>query len=236
MIEEKLWTRAQEAAGDNLVVEVTRGVHFTAVFLGNGVIGMSDTFPPRGEGEEWSPPLLLHLPLRATELLGLARSPHLGDRAVALATANALLQMELPPLTAALPPLKVETEVIVVGNVGGLVRELKERGHRLMVFDENDKNSLPLDMAGRRLPGAELVILSSNTIVNGSWTSLLERVQSAWISGPCCPLATDLFEGTPDRWLLGRRVIDGARLGRLLSRGGGLAQIESCLERVFLPI
>ncbi|QTX32754.1 hypothetical protein KAR29_02115 [Aminithiophilus ramosus] len=236
MIEEKLWAAAQAAAGDSIVVEVVRGVHFTAVFLGNGAVGVACTFVARGEGEEWSQPLLLHLPLETAELLLLARSPHLGDRSIALATANALLQAEDPPSREELPPLKNETEIVVVGNVGGLVRELKEKGHRLRVFDENDKNSLPLDMAGRRLAEADLVILAANTIINGSWTSLLARARSAWIAGPCCPLVPPLFEGTPVKWLVGRRVTDGEKLGRLLTRGGGLAQLEPCMERVVLPV
>ncbi len=236
MIEQRLWIAAQAAADDSIAVEVVRGIHFTAVSLGSRNVGMADSFPPRGEEKEWSPPLLLHLPLEASELLSLARSPHLGDRAVALATANALLQQDSFPATEGLPPLKGGSDVVVVGGVGTLARELREQGHRLRLFDENDKNSLPLDMAGRSLAEADLVVIAASFLVNGNWRAILERAETAWIVGPGCPLAPGLFTGTPVRWLIGRKVVDVERLSRLLMRGCDLTQLEPCMERVIVAV
>lgn len=233
VLEDRLWKEAGKAAKGRTVIEVVRGQRYTAVLTDEGRVGLAYSFAHTLSGREDSLPLLLRLPLPASELLALAASKALVDRAVALATANALLPIS-GELSNALPPVKEGEKVLLVGYMEPIALRLKEKGVRVLFLDDQVKESLPLDRGPQLAASVDHVVLTASAIINRTWESFIERARDCWVVGPSAPLFWPIYEGTSVSVALGRTVRRAEDLLRIITRGAGTRFFDPFTEKVFL--
>ncbi|MCX7828182.1 MAG: DUF364 domain-containing protein [Thermanaerothrix sp.] len=232
-LDKRLWDLAYAKASGRMVLEVVRGVRYTAALLDNGRVGLAYSFPDMVMAEEESPALLSSLPVDPSEALGLSGSRCPGDRAVALAVANALLPVE-GELSGAIPKVEPGIEVLMVGRMEPLENKLVALEAKVLFADHNRPGGLSdgeaLDMASR----CGLVVLSASSIVNGTWERFVELARDCWVAGPSAPLSWDVYRGTSVSVVLGRSVKSPQALMRIVSRGCGTRFFEPFTDKVLL--
>ena len=233
ILEERLWQRARERAEGRRVLEVVRGVRYTAALLEGGRVGLAYGFARAASRQENGLPLLMGLPVEAEALLDLASSEYLGDRSVALAVANGVLPVE-GELSDDLPPVRPEEEVLLVGYMEPVARRLRERGVRVFTLDDQEKQGIPLDKGLDLAVRVDHVALSASAIVNRTWERFVERARDCWILGPSTPLCWEVFADTSVSAVLGRSVKHAPELLKAVSRGAGTRLFDPFTDRVFL--
>jgi uncharacterized protein len=224
------------------VADVRVGLGYTAVQLDGGNCGLAYTF--RDDIREGCSVLRAAGTLvgqHASELAAWATSPDPLAAAVGLATLNALIPV---------PPGAVETGLLalleiapddaigMVGCFGPLIEPLRTRGGALHVFERRPGHPpgvLPESEAPGILPQCEIVIVSATALLNRTLDALLALCRNARevvILGPSTPLLPQVFAGRGATMLSGVQVVDGERVLRLVSEGGGTRQFGSAVRKL----
>ncbi|ACS33049.1 Rossmann-like domain-containing protein [Thermococcus gammatolerans] len=106
-------------------------------------------------------------------------------------------------------------KVALIGNMPPLVRELREKGYELYVFERNpklwDRETLSDVLEYHLLPEMDAVIASASCLVNGTIDMLLERAKRAKIfvlTGPTGQLLPEFLRGTGVTHLASMKVVD----------------------------
>lgn len=217
------------------VADVVRGVRYTAAFLDDGRCGLAFSFARLLSPAERNLPLLLTLPRPAADLLSLFGSSAMGDRAIATATANAILNSEGEPSDAQ-PDPQDASNILMVGRIAPLEKHLASLGRRPLVVDDAFPDSMPMDRAEDLAAKSDLLILSASAVVNGSWSALSAAAKKTWLVGPSAPMCSALYEDTSICRVFGRRVTYPLRLREILSRGGGTRDLSPCTEKTMLTL
>ncbi len=237
-IEDRLFRFVEGEAYKRTVADVRIGLGYTAVMLDNGLTGLAWTPPREGSG-------CTHLDRReflagcpALELLGFLDSSELLMRAIGFATVNALLADE------ALRPREISGEdalallevgdadrVAMVGYFGPLVPKLRQKGCRLDIIEKNRalEGTVDPDRADEILAGCDVAIITATSLVNNTFNGLvaaLDRPRRAVLLGPSAPLCPQAFAGTPITQISGSRVLDGDKVLRTVSEGGGTPRLK----------
>ncbi|EHM10852.1 hypothetical protein TheveDRAFT_1734 [Thermanaerovibrio velox DSM 12556] len=232
-LDKRLWDLACAKASGRMVLEVVRGVRYTAALLDNGRVGLAYSFSDMVMPEEEASAILSSLPVDAAEALGLSSSRCPGDRAVALAVANGLLPVE-GELSGAIPRVEPGAEVLMVGRMEPLENKLVALDAKVFFADHHRCGGLDdkeaLDMASR----CDLVVLSASAIVNGTWERFVELARDCWVAGPSAPLCWDVYKETSVSAVLGRSVKSPQALMRIVSRGCGTRFFDPFTDRVLL--
>jgi uncharacterized protein len=230
------------AAGARFIADVRLGLGYTAVQLDGGRCGLAYTF--RDELAEGCGVMSEAGSLtgrRASDLAPWAKSTNLLASAVGLATLNALI--EAPPTAKnadLLMELKVTPDDIVgmVGYFGPFVGPLRSRAKTLHVFERRPADNpgiLPEPAAAGILPQCQVVILSGTTLLNRTLDNLLAVCRNARevaIVGPSTPLLPAVFSDHGVTLLSGVQVVDGPRVLRVVSEGGGTRQWGSAVRKL----
>jgi uncharacterized protein (DUF4213/DUF364 family) len=195
------------ALPDGDVLDVCVGLHWTAVIVRIGDqtrCGLASTLAaPHNHSAEPDVPQAGHLhTLSARELAHLARSEQPTQASIGVATINALL----PPQPELWSDLNAE-EVIADHGAGKTVAligsfpfvpHLRPRVGRLFVLERQPKDDeLPAEAAPDILPQADVIAITSMTLVNHSLETLLELCHpqaTVLLLGPSTPLSPILFE------------------------------------------
>jgi uncharacterized protein (DUF4213/DUF364 family) len=229
-------------AANHSVADVRVGLGYTAVQLDDGRCGLAYTF--RDELQEGCCVIKVAGTLvgqQASELAAWARSPDPLAAAVGLATLNALVPA---------PPSAVETGLLtlldlapddvvgMVGYFGPLIEPLRTRCKVLHVFERRssvEPGVLPESAAAGILPQCRIAILSATALVNRTLDDLLvfcRNAREVAILGPSTPLLPQVFAGRGVTLLSGVQVVDGERVLRLVSEGGGTRQLGSSVRKL----
>jgi uncharacterized protein (DUF4213/DUF364 family) len=195
------------ALPDGEVLDVCLGLHWTAVLVRStgqvrcGLASTSVALHNHSAEPDVAQAGQLHT-LSALELAHLARSEQPIQASIGVATINALL----PPKPALWRDLNAE-EVIATHGAGKVVAligsfpfvpRLRSRVGRLFVLELQPKdNELPAEAAPDILPQADIVAITSMTLVNHSLENLLSLCTPAatvLLLGPSTPLSPILFE------------------------------------------
>ena len=234
------------AAAARAVADVRVGLGYTAVQLDDGRCGLAYTF--RDEVQEGCCVIGEAGTLtgrRASDLATWAKSSDTVARAVGLATLNALTDV---PADTAEADLLTELQVIskdvigMVGYFGPLVGPLRSRGTTLHVFERHpmpETDVLPEASAVQILPQCDVVILSATTLINRTLDNLLLLCRNAHdiaILGPSTPLLPAVFVDRGITVLSGVRVVQPARVLRVVSEGGGTRQFGNAVRKVSLRL
>jgi uncharacterized protein (DUF4213/DUF364 family) len=122
-------------------------------------------------------------------------------------------------------------KIAMVGHFP-MVNDLRKVADELWVFERQpQKGDLPDTAAEHLIPQADIVAITSSTIVNKSLERLLELSQGFTIVlGPGTPMSEVLFDYGVDM-IAGIRVADEARMMTKIAQGGGkVKQFKDVIE------
>ncbi|MFO7741301.1 MAG: DUF364 domain-containing protein [Anaerolineae bacterium] len=229
-------TLLDNLAADAPVHQVLMGAFWTAVVLDTEPIrcGLASTL--RGETNHQGPPVPHAgnlLDYSARELAMWVRSPETLRASIGLAAYNALLEVE----EAACVPLNA-SEVILERGAG---RRVAIVGHFPFVDDVRQvakscwvlelrprPGDVPADRADELLPQADVVALTSTSLINHTFDGLIRLCRPGSLVimlGPSTPLSPLLFDAGVDI-LSGTHVLDAERVLRSISQGATFQQIK----------
>jgi hypothetical protein len=168
------------------------------------------------------------------------------ERALGLATANAILSAEAPDEESdaiALMNLSSKDHVVMIGLFRPLVPRIEKTGAKLTVL-EKQKNKmlshvLSFKNRGEILKTCTVAIITATSILNNTLETILNELGNhRWVSilGPSTPLCSDIFLGTPVTHLGGSVVLDRPKVMQIVSEGGGTPALRPYLRFVNLVL
>lgn len=230
-----------DALLDNLEVDapvqqVLMGAFWTAVVLNTDPVrcGLASTL--RGESDHQGPPVPEAgrlLEYSARDLAEWCRSPRTLEASIGLATHNALLQVDeasCVELNAShvICEQGAGRRVAIVGHFP-FVDEVRRVAQTCWVLELRPRpGDLPADRADELIPQADVVALTSTSLINHTFDDLIRLCRPdsfVLMLGPSTPLAPLLFDSGVDV-LSGTVVRDPERVLRSISQGATFQQIK----------
>ena len=246
MIVERITRLLGAEARSTRIADVRIGLGYTGVLTESGSAGVAYT--PREELGRGCSVRSAGRPLAgrdAAELLACLTSANALERAVGLATANALIGTH--EVTNAFEgdvldvlALKPGDRVGMVGYFGPLVPRVESQVASLTVFERGrgwTAGVQPAERAVDLLPSCTVALITSTTLITESLDTLLEaaaRCRIVALLGPSTPLLPGAFTGTPATWLSGIRVTHPKEVLRVVSEGGGTREFSPYVRKVNL--
>lgn len=247
----RLWDRLYEsvrsAAEDSLVETVSVGLGYTAVRTDTGGIGLSFTMVDGEAGCTVVPGDLDFEGGPAVDLLSEIRSPRPVLRSMALALINALNY----PIAADLPEDRSNdglfdqlgvgegSRVAMVGYFGPLMGKLTGRGATVEVVDIGREIGDPAAFNEKLSGWAEVVILTSTSILNGTVDDLLAAMGPevrVLMMGPSTPMVASAFDGLPVHLLAGTVPVDADAVLKAVRHGKGTPVLQRYSRKVYLAL
>jgi uncharacterized protein (DUF4213/DUF364 family) len=247
MILQHLREYAQARAQEKVVADVRIGLCYTAVLLDDGSAGVAYTFkealPPGCDVFQGKRPIAGK---RASETLSYLSSTDLLERAVGIATANALINTEQKALVEgdilAVLDCRQDDRVGMVGYFPPLMPVLKQTVKEVLVFEkilEHQPGVYQEDKAPEILPSCSVAIITATALINTSLKLLLEACRNCReiaIVGATTPLAPDIFKPLRVTLLSGILVTDPRSILRQVSEGGGMGSFKGFIRKVNLRV
>jgi uncharacterized protein (DUF4213/DUF364 family) len=218
------------------IKEIRIGLSFTAVQLDNGSCGLASAPHPLQISSCTVVDEAGSLKGRsAEELIHMAQPGNPIATGIALATVNASLNTSNSPDPGIGKCVDIDGAVIgLVGHIAPLVPVLESRAKKLYVFDRRPlpAPTLPEARAPELLPGCDLVIFTSQTLVNGTLDDLLSMVSGEIVMmGPTTPMWAG-FARHGISHLFGRKVVDVNAVLDIVSQGGGTRQFSPYTDKI----
>jgi uncharacterized protein (DUF4213/DUF364 family) len=225
------------------VADVRIGLGYTAALLEDGHAGVAYTF--REKASAGCSVFMGKRPLsgrNAVELLDYLGSSQEVESTVGLAVANALgnrptLDQEEGDILEFLD-VRPEDRVGMVGYFGPLVGPLEQQAAELVIFERNASRSskvLPAEQALERLPGCNVAVITSTSLILGDLDDLLEAAaycREVALVGASTPLVPGVFAARGVTLLAGVVVTDPPAVLRIVSEGGGMGFFGSSVRKV----
>jgi uncharacterized protein (DUF4213/DUF364 family) len=121
-----------------------------------------------------------------------------------------------------------DKEVVLIGHFP-FVNILRSQLDHLIVIDQNPlSGDYPANAAPEYVPRADLVAMTSMTLMNGTFASLKNLCRKdarVMLLGPSTPLSPVMFEYGVD-WLAGSIIEDINAVMRVVSQGGNFRQVR----------
>lgn len=219
------------SAQNVLVRNVTIGAHWTAVSTsGCGLAStMAEPHPHTGPSVREAGELTEK---SAAELMRLARSEHLMEASVGMATLNSLIEIDEDEWSEVnafeiLAAHGAEKDVAIVGHFP-FVPKLKEIARNLWIIEKRPRpGDLEADMTSEILPRCQVVGITGTAFINHTLESLLQLCQGAFVMvlGPTTPLTPRLFDYGIDA-ISGSKVVDEKQVLRYVSQGATFRQLH----------
>jgi len=168
------------------------------------------------------------------------------ERALGLATANAILSAEAPQEESDaldLMNLSSRDHVAMVGFFRPLVLRIEQTGAKLTVLEKQENRALPhipvlsFKSRGDIFKSCTVAIITATSILNNTLETILDDLENPrWVSilGPSTPVCRDIFAGTPVTHLGGSVVLDRKKVMQIVSEGGGTPAMRPYLRFVNL--
>lgn len=235
---QKIADFAGDRAGNIKVVAVVVGLGYTAVQLENSRLGLAYTF------KETLPPGCPVLKNAgqlagsyAKDIVKLLLSFNPVESSIGLAAVNALTNG--PERTgekmSELEAMNIHTgdKVAMAGYFGPLIPKIKSTGAELFIIERQPRAAetiYPEWSYASIIPAADVVIISSTTLLNRTFEPLVaccETAREVCLLGPSTPLIPEIFSSCRVTLLSGIVVKDPERVLQIVSEAGG--------TRSFLP-
>lgn len=243
MIVDELKNHLAAIADDQKVTDVRIGLGYSAVMLEDGKVGVAYTL--RDDAPAGCSVFMGRRPLAGSEartLLDYLTSSEGVEATVGLAVANALANRAMPDHlsgdTLEHLGLRADDRVGMVGYFGPLVGPLRERARELVIFERNMARSdsvLPAEQAHDLLPGCDVALITSTSLLNGTLDKLLEAAKGCRevaLVGASTPLVPELFGRHGVTLLSGVTVCDGPGILQIVSEGGGMGFFGKRVNKV----
>jgi uncharacterized protein (DUF4213/DUF364 family) len=177
---------------------------------------------------------------RASELLTyLVAGRTALDRAIGLATANALIEnsAENEKDTLELLGLTDRDHVAMVGMFRPLVKKIRATGAELSIIERDpaQMNVAGEDAEKNILQKCTVAIITATTIVTSTLEGILTTMgnpRHVVILGPSTPMCSPVFEDTAVTHLGGSSVLDSDKILQIISEGGGTPAMRPHLKFV----
>jgi uncharacterized protein (DUF4213/DUF364 family) len=169
----------------------------------------------------------------ARELAEYARSEHLLEASIGIATINSLLEVnEQQAVEINAADILVECgcgrNVALVGHFP-FISKVRQSVGQLWVIEQNPtEDEYPAEAAAELIPQAEVVAITSSTLINHTLEGLLSFCHpdaTVLMLGPSTPLSPVLFDHGATI-ISGTRVIDEAAVLRTVGQGATFKQVE----------
>lgn len=179
------------------------------------------------------------LGLKASETLSWLDSENLLERAIGLATFNALNSKVkrnlLSEEATSLLQIKNSDHVVMVGYFAPIIPKLKETGCRLEIveLDEEKPEVLNSQQGFKALAECDVAIITATSIINNTADGLfaaLKRNRAATILGPSTPMAPEAFKDTRITQFSGSYIKDIEQVKNIVSQGGGTMLLKKFLD------
>ena len=248
MIEERIEHILEADARSTRIADVRMGLGYTAVLTESGSAGVAYT--PREDLGRGCSVRSAGRPLAgrdAAELLVYPTSDDALERALGLATANALIRMRNLPNTCEgdildVLALRSGDRVAMVGYFGPLVPRVESEVASLTIFEQSrgwTAGVQPAERAVDLLPTCTVALITSTTLITKTLEPLLEAAagcRAVALLGPSTPLLPEAFMGTPITWLSGIMVTHPMDVLRVVSEGGGTREFSPFVKKVNVRI
>ena len=179
-------------------------------------------------------------------VLGLLDSEKIMERAVGLATANALANSMKEGILEGdtLEHLRIlpEDKVGMVGLFAPVLPRLKKKTPSVLIFEQDtdrDGDLLPEEEAYRLLPRCDVAMITSTSIVNRTIDRLLDAVHACRevaLLGASTPLLREPFAHTPVTVLSGVVFTRPRDVLRVVGEGGGMRLLREKIKKVNLTL
>lgn len=222
--------------GDSKVLDISCGVHWTAVVSRH--CGLSSTFqdpPPHRTVRDCG-----RLTQKsALALVEYARSDILLEASLGLAAINSLVDVDedrckMVNASAVLADKGKGKDVAIVGHFP-FIPKLQKLAKTLWVLEKSPREGdLPAEDAEEILPRADVVGITGSTFINHTLEGLLELCKrESWVMviGATTPLSPILFDYGIDM-VAGSKVIDQQKTLSCISQGATFRQIEGVAHLV----
>lgn len=205
------------------------GFNWTAVeglYPSGPVLGLASS--PSKAADAWTTPDTGTFGGRALSALApMALSSNLYERAIGIAACNAHWSAAAADTGASLISeatdglsAEPDEQVVVIGRFPGLERKIP---HALVLEKRPGPDDIPAERAPDIIPGADRLIVTATTLVNGSIDGLLALARpdcAITLVGPGTPLCPGLFQHRVDR-LAGFMVTDTEACFKSVMEGAG---------------
>ncbi len=239
-IAENLIETARPLSKGRIIADVRVGLGYTIVEVSDGSTGLAWTPDKQQSGS------CTHLRqagglvgMEAGELLSWLDSESFQERAIGLATFNALNSKVERKLfdeeSISLLGIKSTDHVVMVGYFAPLINKIKVTGCQLSIVELNsDKPGVIAVGPGMAALGAcDVAIITSTSIINKSIGGLLAALtghRAAVMLGPSTPVCPEAFAGTGITQLSGAYVFDVAKAKEIVSQGGGTMLLKKTMR------
>ncbi len=165
---------------------------------------------------------------------GLVHGTDAVERALGLATANALIHPIVPDReedTVSVMGLCLGESVAMVGLFRPLLARIGQTGANLSIIERDTDTKV----RKRVLGSCDVVIITATTLINGTLEEILNelgRPRHVALIGPSTPLREPIFLETPVTHLGGSAVVDAEGLLRVIAEGGGTPAMRPFLRFV----
>ncbi|MDI9570967.1 MAG: DUF364 domain-containing protein [Pseudomonadota bacterium] len=237
-----------EEARIRTVTAVCIGAAYIAVRLDHGGLGLAAMPAAPLAGPEREAPLPPAASLRgrpaAFLLDGLTGGDHPRHKALALATANALIRQERSDFDGdALDAfhLTADDSVVMVGRFTPLLERIAATGAALAILERDPAKGmvLPAEVRRRVLERGTVAIITATAMLYDELEAILSalgRPRQVSLLGPSTPMLPELFDLTPVTHLGGVKVVDAARIMPIVAAGGSTKAMRPCLEMTNLAL
>lgn len=159
-------------------------------------------------------------------------------KAIALATANALIRQEQSDAAGDsldLLHLTPKDKVVMVGRFTPFLDRIENTGASLTVLEKDAAKGLVLSREERRkiLKICTVAIITATALLYDELEDILNALgtpRHVALLGPSTPMLPELFADTPVTHLGGVRIIDDAQILPIVSDGGGTRAMRPHLE------
>lgn len=228
------------------VEEIATGICYVAVRLSEGGVGLAAVQPSIGAGTAERTPIIEGIRgRRASEVLSyLTSGKSLFERALGLATANALIRPDPPERerdAIDLMGLGPADRVAMVGLFSPLLERIRRTGAELSVIERDPGKPGIIDpaLAARVLRDCSVAIITATTLLNDTLEDVLnalDRPRHVAVLGPSTPACPEAFYGAGVHHLGGAAVVNEREVLRVVSEGGGTPALRPYLRFWNVPV
>lgn len=242
----RLYDCLRNRAAMRIVADVRIGSTYIAVRLDDDSLGLAAVptadIPPGCPG--FTPPGTLSGVGAASVLAWLIERDNPRQKALALATANALIRQDRSDAIGDafdLVKLMPTDKVVMVGRFTPLVERIESTGASLTIVEKDAAKGLVLSEEARLkvLRSATVAFITATTLLYDSLEEILAgfaKPRHVAVLGPSTPMLPEIFIDTPIHHLGGVRITDAAKILPIVAAGGGTRAMLTSLETTNLFI